>query len=836
MNSSQVKELCIALMKVDSEEEVVRLLKEAGFWEDHSAWRFYGDSENNYSTIGNQQSRPDAALVEKLVNSVDARLMNECLVRGIDPEGPDAPSSVTQAVFRFFEDSSTRISPYAGQIENWPDEKRTQIARSITLVATGVGAKSGNPCFTVSDCGEGQTPEKLPDTILSLDRKNKQRIPFVQGRFNMGGTGVFKFCGRHNLQLVVSRRNPAILNGRLEHPSDAQWGFTVVRREDPEGGRRSSVYTYLAPNGGAENPGKGGVLCFTSDGLTIFPEGRDPYARESEWGTLIKLYEYAATGFKSHILMKDGLLSRMDLLLPGVALPIRFHECRPGYRGHAGSFETTLTGLGVRLEDDRGNNLEEGFPSSCPLSALGEQMTATIYTFKKGKAETYRKNEGIIFTLNGQTHGHLTPDFYRRKNVGLSYLAESILVVVDCTCFSGRAREDLIMNSRDRLSGGDLRIELEHALEDMLRHHQGLRDLKERRRREETEAKLADSKPLEEILESVLKKSPALASLFLDGTRVSNPFKSIKVRSEEKPFEGNRYPTFFKHKGKDYGTVLIRETHINMRSRITFETDAVNDYFSRSADRGEFSLFLVNGGHPTPVASYVGPNLQNGIATLSVQLPVNCRVGDELDFVAIVTDPSRVEAFENRFTVRVKPAAEPRGKAGERRKPPTHEEGEDRELSRGISLPNIVKVHEAEWERYSPAFDKYTALRIRHAGSTAENGENAEEKSVYDFFVNMDNVYLKSEMKRTGCDPDVFRARFIYGLVLVGLALLQEEQMAKDKNKDDEAEDAMETANIEDRVEQFTRAVAPVLLPMIESLGALDDEAAVTIDASGEAM
>ena len=103
-------------------------------------------------------------------------------------------------------------------------------------------------------------------------------------------------------------------------------------------------------------------------------------------------------------------------------------------------------------------------------------MTASIYAFKKGKTETYRKNEGIIFTLNGQTHGHLTPDFFRRKSVGLSYLTDSILVMVDCSKFAGRAREDLFMNSRDRLSGGELRQELEEALEEMLKHHQGLRE------------------------------------------------------------------------------------------------------------------------------------------------------------------------------------------------------------------------------------------------------------------------------------------------------------------------------------------------------------------------
>ena len=216
-------------------------------------------------------------------------------------------------------------------------------------------------------------------------------------------------------------------------------------------------------------PGRGGVLRFTAESMPIFPEGRNAYARVSEWGTLVKLYEYAVTGLKGHILRKDGMLSRMDILLPDVALPIRFHECRHGYRGHAGSFETTLTGLSVRLDDDKGENLEPKFPNSCPMSVAGEHMTATIYAFKKGRADAYRKNEGIIFTVNGQTHAHLTLDFFRRKTVGLSYLADSILVTVDCTALSGRAREDLFMNSRDRLSAAPLRHAMEDEIEVLLR-------------------------------------------------------------------------------------------------------------------------------------------------------------------------------------------------------------------------------------------------------------------------------------------------------------------------------------------------------------------------------
>src|SRR5262249_41290249 len=156
------------------------------------------------------------------------------------------------------------------------------------------------------------------------------------------------------------------------------------------------------------------------------------------------------------------------------------------------------------------------------------------------------------------------------------------------------------------------------------KHHQGLRDLQERRRREQIESRLADSKPLEDILEALLKKSPTLANLFLKGLRASNPFKTLKVREEEeKPYEGKRFPTFFKLKGKEYGQELVRDTAINMRSRIAFETDAENDYFGRASETGQFSLFIINGEHRVPVTDYVGPNLQNGIGTLSIQLPVN---------------------------------------------------------------------------------------------------------------------------------------------------------------------------------------------------------------------
>jgi hypothetical protein len=843
MNNEQTKALCVSLIKSDTEAEVIQLLTDAGYWDDAAAWRYYGDYENNFNTIGNQQSRPDAALVEKLVNSEDARLMNECLVGGVNPEGPHAPQTVREAVAAFFETKTIKTISLAGHISNWSDTKRTEVARGITLAATGFPPREGKPCFTITDSGEGQAPKDMPDTLLSLNKSNKLRIPFVQGKFNMGGTGVLKFCGKRNLQTIVSRRNPAILAEDTTDPSDSQWSFTVVRREDPNDGRRSSVYTYLAPLGAQAAPRQGEVLRFTSDLMPVFPEGRNAYARHSEWGTLIKLYEYAAAGYSNtHILRKDGLLSRLDLLLSEPALPIRLYECRPAFKGHEGSFETTLTGLAVRLEDDKAENLEEGFPSSCPLGVEGESMIATIYAFKKGRAETYRRNEGIVFTVNGQTHGHLTKDFFNRKNAGrLNYIADSILVTVDCSNISGRAREDLFMNSRDRLSHNPIRYAVEEQLEEMLKQHQGLRALKEKRRGQEIESKLADEKPLEDILKSLLEHSPTLSALFLQGKRAVNPFRTLRVTEQEKEFEGKKHPTYFKFQGKEYGREVRRDCHINQRCRITFETDAVNDYFSRNTDPGEFSLFLVSEVGRSRVSDYVGPNLQNGVATLTVQLPANCAVGDLLRFQAVVTDPTRLDPFENTFSIDVLPESLPHGGGhGERHKPPTKEKGQEREAPSGINLPNIVPIYEADWPSQNPPFDKYTALRvgITDTPTNAEGGNsNGESHDIYDFKINMDNLFLKSELKTGGDEIEMIRARWRYGLVLIGLALLHDENQEKKTRADaEEPSQEEETGeSIESRVERFTRAIAPVLLPMIDSLGALELEEALGAVASGEA-
>lgn len=133
------QELFLSLLKADKEEDVVEILTKAGYWERPDAWRFYGDQDANWGQIGAQQSLPESALVEKLTNSIDALLLAECRVSGMNPESPKAPQSMSEAVAKFF---GSKSSYGAGDsLAEWMGDKQKLgvLARRLTITVTGAG-------------------------------------------------------------------------------------------------------------------------------------------------------------------------------------------------------------------------------------------------------------------------------------------------------------------------------------------------------------------------------------------------------------------------------------------------------------------------------------------------------------------------------------------------------------------------------------------------------------------------------------------------------------------------------------------------------------------------
>ena len=395
-------------MEAETEEQVKIILLNYDLWDSEDDWQAFGGNENNWAVIGNQQGNPIPALVEKLVNSIDAVLMRECLIRDIDPESGHSPQTIEDALEEFF-------GIRDGNLVNVPPSQRTTLAmQNIGIVATG---RNKAPNYTIFDTGEGQSPSQMPNTLLSLAKSNKLRIPFVQGKFNMGGTGVLPYCGSNKLQLIISRRHPYITD-----PSDEtgqNWGFSLVRREDPSDGRKSSMFTYLAP--------EGKIASFWAAEMQIpVPESSSVQERipSLEWGTIIKLFDYELPAALKTMIKLD-LYYRIALFLTKPGLPICLYE---GRKYTMASPYIVMNGLHVRLDEDKGN-LEAGFPSSHPLMVSGEAMNVKIYAFRKDKEKNYLKNEGIIFTINGQMHGAISQRFFSRKDINMGYISGSILIL-----------------------------------------------------------------------------------------------------------------------------------------------------------------------------------------------------------------------------------------------------------------------------------------------------------------------------------------------------------------------------------------------------------------------
>lgn len=784
----ETQEMCLSLVRSETEEAIIQTLQQIGYWDDPKHWKNFGDDENNYSVIGNQQSRPESAIVEKLINSVDATLMRECLIRGINPENGQAPASINAAMTQFF-------GVFNGDLGSLDSTTRSKLADGIGLIATG---EKMNPNYIIYDKGEGQTPAMLPNTLLSLHKSNKLRIPFVQGKYNMGGTGVFRFCGENNIQVMLSKRNPEI--AKLEDDSTKnEWGFTVIRRENPINGAKSSHYSYLAPNDK--------ILSFEANDLPILPSKYpNAYGKPFKSGTYIKLFGYKiGSGLRSNI--QFDLYNKLSTLIPRIALPVKLYERRPNYKAH--TYETVISGLLTRLREDRGDNIEQGFPSTGFFKTDGQKLHYSIYVFKKDAYDKYAANEGVLFTINGQTHGHLTKSFFNTKSVGMNYLAESLLIILDCSDIDGRSREDLFMNSRDRLSNCALKMSIEEELADLITHHQGLRELKERRRAEEVDKLLSDNKPLTEILQKIIFASPTLSRILGMGVRLHTPFNENGEQKVLPVFEGKKFPTFFKLV-KKYDEKSPKPVHIGSKFRIEFTTDAENTYFDRQHDVGSFNIQIIGEDGQFDymdsldmAAQNVSMNLWNGVAYLNMAMDVN-EVGKLLFVRCQINDISRTIPLANDFVIRIEPAA---NKNQQYDKKSSNNNSEAKDTSSKLALPNIVEITRYGVDgRHSWAeqgFNKDSALKVK-----------GSEEDGYDYFINVDNASILQEMHGSKpADIKTKQMKYKFGLVLIGMSLLHDHKL---KQLDEFSE---ETENVFDLIERVSTAVSPIIVPMIDGLG-----------------
>ncbi len=753
------EDLFHGLLRCEREEDVIETLGEWGLdaYSD-SDWHPYGGFDNNYGMIGAQQAEPLSALSEKVINAIDAILMRECLKRNIDPEGKDAPRDMYKAAEVFFELPS-------GNLAKVTTAKRTQLAEeNIHLILTGQMPRDGNPCILVVDTGEGQYPVDFQNTFLSLTRGNKKRIAFVQGRYNMGGTGCLMFSGpRYNFQLIASRRNFELPGIR-----DSKWGFTLVRRRPPLRNEKNSRFEYLAPGGN--------IIEMDFDEVKVLP-GEDyvPYLIPIRTGSIIKLYEYQLPGAARTLATAD-FYRAMSTRLWHLVLPVRITETRQ-YKGH--TLQSTLSGMYIRLEDDRGDVLEDGFPCSFSLNIpeIGV-VTGQICLFKK-EAEVSRwisSREAVIFTVNGQSHGFFPNDIFRRGSVKLNWIRRSLLINVDCSKLNPAVLERLFMTSRDRLRGGPECGVLETALEDFLKKHEGLRYWNEKRHQELIAEQFhEDSSVIKDLFERLIANSPMLAALLGYGNKVrlSEPGK----QSEEQ-FRGRRFPTFLKLEKEPDEGIFVKQCPQNSFCRLRLLTDAENDYLDRAYEPGRLII--------KPENLVKSTSLYNGRLEISLQPDQDYPVGRQFEIRVMLTSPEAIDGyFKVNFALQITEPIRP-----QTRKPTERTEPK---ISYS-ALPEIHEIYRNQWgEAYEITTEQDMVTIIKDDGKTSA-------------FVNMDNRFFQSYLYQNAARKEKITNLYKLSATVVGLSL----------------HELVEDGILED---EYRRKVASqlgkVLLPVVDGLGDL---------------
>ena len=700
-------------------------------------WKPYGENFNNAGTFENQQSSPENALVEKLTNSIDAILMKECMIRGIRPKDkndPKVPRSIYEATKMFFGVDN-------GKWENIISIERNRIAQDIQIILTG---DRKTPNVAIYDNGEGQNPSNFANTFLSIARGNKNDVPFVQGKYNMGSTGSLVFCGeKHRYQMIISRRNTGL------DDSDGLIGFTLVRRhiltpeEEPK--YKLTWYEYLVING--EIPS-------VSEEQLDLGLNKTPFT----CGSVVKLYSYQLTHSSDATL---DLWRDLNPLLFESALPILIFENR-GYGGHSST--KVMLGNRTRLALDSNEHVE--FSKSFQINVFNSNIPIQVYLFNRDTKNTeFILGKSVIYTLNGQTQGAESKSFIS-QDLGFRNLREYMLVCVDCSQIGTTARQELFMASRDRLKQGRFYTELRQSIIDLLSNDAHLKQ-KEQEYKGRVFKETGEDKDMVQSLFSKLKGNQDIRKMF-SGNNGAFSFFTKKVKKpippeehrEEKKKETKklkRYPTLLKIRGFEKSSEdFVKVIRKGGKGKIILETDVENTFLSRSDDAGAIEITTLDygntgclgGGHNLPSEDSTKLRVQfsgpcDGEMEVMIEPREEAEVGDSIQLsIKMISS-----AGEHEVVAFIKIDNE-----AQKPKEPKEKIVEEPELS----LPKLTRVvqysddpDQAKWSDYGMTSDSIVKIQINNNGAIEE------------ILINMDSNLVKKLINAKGVNVERVRNKYI---------------------------------------------------------------------------
>ena len=660
-------------MKADSERDVDKIIASVPELSNPNNWYPVDGRDTNFNVVTNQASTGSKALTELCTNMVDAVLMKHAYMKGISLSGLDAPQSVIDGVRDLVQLRGAR----RGVLSEVDDPRYLQefAEKNLVIGVTGGTRRNDSLCFTFIDNGEGQEPCDFEDTFLSLSKGNKSDIPFVQGKYNMGSSGVLTYCGRHWYKLIVSRR----------YHAGGAWGWTLVRRR-PGDGMPVAEYFKVSTD----------IPSFSASVLhpmNLRSGDRDDKVHLTT-GSVVKLYNYqmeSATSFRN---IRESLNENLvSTVLPFRLMDYRYPpDSRRGGRRAQGVDERPLNGMEFLLLRRDGDN-EEDSDGQDPIYEPGRQqhvgdidhpdlgnisVSAIVLRHDlPGWLKPPRNTSRVFHAVNGQVQFKQNRA-YLSSSCKFPGLKDRIVIIVDSSNLSEAAHNDVWKGDRENTRATEIGQIYTNEVTKLISNSDYLKELQHRIAREETE-NLAQETQVE-LFQSLVDLDPSIAQLLPGGSLVTLPGDIGRENGDDDEWQGKYSPTFLELVARSIKRNGA-EIAVDGRRVIAFRTDARNDYLTRSDNRGR--AFVIGG-----VASKFSYTtaLRNGRVTLTFEsLPGKVAIGDEFVFSVALLDDAMPEPVTEDLTLRVVATrkSKPPGPPGS---PPPGGEGND-DTTEGRALP-----------------------------------------------------------------------------------------------------------------------------------------------------
>jgi hypothetical protein len=732
LSKIEPRDLFFLLFKAKNEEEVDNVIQNNPEIFTQENWSPYGANESFFGVIENQQASPIPALIEKITNSIDAILMKKCYESGVDPKSDLAPKNMEEAIRQYFPNSKQWDLPSFRKIQ----------AENIQIVADGPRMDTS---LIIYDDGEGQNPEDFENTFLSLLKGNKNEIKFVQGKYNMGGSGALVFCGKKRYHLIASKK----------FDSKGEFGFTLFRQHpftaEEEIKKKNTWYEYFKINSK--------IPSFAIDDLNL-----GLFNRKFRTGTILKLYSYDLPSGSRSVISRD-LNQSINEYLFEPALPLYTIDKKERYPDDI-ALERNLFGLKRRLEEEKSKYIEDYFLETYENKDVGK-LLITCYIFKAKienklakesrdsiSREFFKNNMAVLFSINGQVHGHLTSEFVSRT-LKMQLIKDYLLIHVDCTHLNYKFRKELFMASRDRLKQGEETSILRDIVSRTLLKSK-LNEIYKRRR--DTISFSGEDK--NELLRSFTKNLPLKSDLLKllnktfkleDTDKKSEPKEKKEHVEKEKieEFKPKRFPSFFKL-GKNGIEKPLVKVPLGGEKSIKFLSDVENEYFVRVEEPGELKIGILKfnnneteGGtkHGLPkrvedLFHIQQSNPQDGTIKISLAPNNEVKINDTIEIKATLTSPAG--NFDTIFMIKIVEPNEVKEKVKK----------EDKEDENKIGLPDLTLVYKEEKEgekrmTWKELDDNGISMEYKTIMHPFAEGEVLQR-----IYVNMDSSVLK-EYKST---------------------------------------------------------------------------------------